>query len=353
MAVFDVARSRRIQRSALFVLIFGLLNWGLGRLYVRREIANGRLGSIERQFDQVRRQITVLAIGDSHMATGFDPRVWSGAFNFALYGENYVYNYFKLRHILDRNPQVKTVLLPLDLHSFSAWRADKELLDSYWVRYANYLEIGWKSRKPFEYLGKYMRGRLFPYLGEMGAVRVTPRRDRSKRPRQRSEIVQGFVVKTGTYDENREKLAVRRVKLHFFGHRAYDPLVAHYFGRILELCAARGKTLVLIKFPVSEPYYSLATRRIARERIDSRVEAMIKPYGNVQVFDYQKAFFGRDQELFDDPDHLNEAGARILSLDIMRRLSGLTAAPSSLISPGCPRIQDAACGGRNQNSPPS
>lgn len=324
MAVSDEARVRWTLRGALFVLIFGLLNWGLARLYVQREMAISRAGIIERQFDQCRGQVTTLAIGDSHMATGFDPRVWSGAFNFALHGETYVYNYFKLKRILDRNPGIRTVLLPLDLHSFSDWRADRELRDFYWVRYVNYLELGWRSRKPFESLGKYVRGRFFPYLGEMGAVRATPREERVKHPAAPAEIVQGFVVKTGTYDENREKLAVRRVRLHFFGHRVYDRLAVHYFRRILELCADHGLTLVLIKFPVSEPYYRLAAGRTAPAQIYRRVAEMIRPYRNIRVFDYQMAFFGRDRELFDDPDHLNEAGARILTLDIKSRLTGQT-----------------------------
>lgn len=322
MAASNEARSRRTLRGVLFVLIFGLLNWGLGRLYVRREMARSSLGSMERDFEQDRGQITTLAVGDSHMATGFDPRVSNGAFNFALYGESYVYNYFKLKHILARNPQIRTILLPLDLHSFSNWRADRELRDFYWVRYANYLDLAWRSRRPFEYLGKYIRGRFFPYLGELGAFWTAPRKERLKRPGRPLEFIQGFVVRSGTYDEDRERLAARRVRLHFFGHKAYDELAAHYFGRILDLCAARARTLVLIKFPLSKPYFRLATKRIRPEQIYNRVDEMIRPYPDVKVFDYQTVFFDRDRELFDDPDHLNEAGARVLSLDIMRRLSG-------------------------------
>ena len=40
---------------------------------------------------------------------------------------------------------------------------------------------------------------------------------------------------------------------------------------------------------------------------------------------FQKSFFDRDRVLFDDPDHLNEAGAEILTLEIRRLLSDLTA----------------------------
>jgi hypothetical protein len=287
-------------------------------------MARSRPGLIERQFSQCRGQITTLAIGDSHMATGFDPRFFSGSFNFALHGETYVYNYFKLKHILENNPQIRIVLLPLDFHSFSSWRADKSLRDFYWVRYANYLELGWLSREPLEYMSKYIRGRFFPYLGEFAVLLGRPDRDEMTCRVPRPEMVQGFMLKTGTCTKNRKKQALRRVRLHISGHKAFDEVVARYFGKILELCAARGKTLVLIKFPVSEPYYRLATRRVARAEVYRRADEMIRPYRNVRVLDFQKSFFDRDRVLFDDPDHLNEAGAEILTLEIRRLLSGQT-----------------------------
>ena len=51
---------------------------------------------------------------------------------------------------------------------------------------------------------------------------------------------------------------------------------------------------------------------------------MIRPYRNVRVLDFQKSFFDRDSVLFDDPDHLNEVGARILTSEIERYLSRRT-----------------------------
>jgi hypothetical protein len=324
MGVFNKTGGRRLLRTVLFLLIFGLLNWGLGRIYVHKQMERLRAVQIERQFDQHQRTVETLAVGDSHMATGFDPRFFKDSFNFALHGETYVYNYYKLRHILDRNPRIRTVLLPLDFHSFSSWRADRSLRDFYWIRYANYLELGWLSREPLEYLGKYVRGRFFPYLGEYEELLAGPGRDAETRRPPRPEIVQGYVVKTGTVVRNRERQALLRIRLHFSGRRTFDDVVALYFRKILELCAARDKTLVLVRFPVSEPYYRLAARRVAKAEVIRRAEEMIKPYRNVRVLDFQQLFFDRDRELFDDPDHLNQAGAEILTLEIKRILTDRT-----------------------------
>jgi hypothetical protein len=325
MAVFNKIDIWRALRAVLFALIFGLLNWGLGRTYIHNEMARTRAGLIEKEFSQCRGQIETLAMGDSHMVTGFDPRFFSGSFNFAEYGETYVFNYYKLKHILEKNPRIRTVLLPLDFHSFSSWRADKSLLDFYWVRYVNYLELGWLSWEPLEYLSKYIRGRFIPYLGEFAVLLGRPEQDEVSRRVPRPEIVQGHVIKTGTYDKNREEQAVRRVRLHLAHNQIFDDLLARYFRKILALCAARGKALVLIKFPVSEPYYRLASKRAAKAEVYRRADEMIKPYPNVRVLDFQKSFFCRDRVLFDDPDHLNEAGAEILTLEIKRLLSVQTA----------------------------
>ncbi len=325
MAVSDTTGGRRALKALLFALIFGLLNWGLGRVYVHKEVSRTRAGLTEREFSRSRGQITTLAVGDSHMATGFDPRSFDASFNFALHGETYIYNYYKLKHILENNPRIRTVLLPFDLHSFSAWRADRELRDFYWVRYVDYLELGRISGRPLEYLSKYIRGRFFPYLGEYAELLGDPGLDSATRRGPGPELVQGFVLKTGTFDKNRERQTVRRVRLHFSGHEAFDETAARYFRKILELCSARGKSLVLIKFPVSEPYYRLAMKRVALSEIYGRADEMIKPYRNVRVLDFQKSFFDRDSELFDDPDHLNTAGAEILTLEIKRLLTDLTA----------------------------
>jgi len=324
MAVFNQTGGWRTARAVLFVLIFGLLNWSLGRVFVHKEMARIPAGLTERQFSQCRDRITTLAVGDSHMATGFDPRLFEGSFNFALYGETYAYNYYKLKRVLENNPRIRTVLLPLDLHSFSSWRADRELRDFYWIRYVDYLELGWIRREPLEYLGKYIHGRFFPYQGEFAALLGGSGRDSATPRVPRPETIQGFVLRTGTYDVKRERQAVRRIKLHLSGQKAFDDVSARYFRKILEMCSAGGINLVLIKFPVSEPYYRWAMKLMPRPEIYARVDEMIKPFRNVRVLDFQKSFFDRDRELFDDPDHLNEAGARLLTLEIKRLLSDLT-----------------------------
>ena len=122
---------KHLFKGLLFLFIFSLINYGLSYLFKKGRLEKSRTGIIDSQFYKAEKKIKVLAMGDSHVATGFDPRVFKNAFNFSLYGENYIYNYYKLKYILQRNPQIRVIILPIDLHSFSSWRADRFLFDFY------------------------------------------------------------------------------------------------------------------------------------------------------------------------------------------------------------------------------
>jgi hypothetical protein len=316
-------RVTKILKVALFLLLFFVLNHALGRWFLEKRLAGSRTGFIDREFQKVEKKIEVLALGDSHVATGFDPRVFHQAFNFSLYGENYIYNYYKLKYILRRNPQIKAIILPVDIHSFSSWRADRFLHDFYWVKYVDYLQVGYYKGELLRFIGKYIKGKMFPYLGEYKIAFGLPRIDEKERQVTLPEIIRGFVVKTETFRKNRKKRTGQRVRLHYHNHHYVDEVVARYFEKILELCARYRKNLVLVKFPVTEIYFRYASNRVPVENLYDRVKQLIKPYPKVRVLDYQNLFFDNDAPYFDDPDHLNRHGARILSQKIRQDLEDL------------------------------
>ena len=316
------AAVKRLLKALLFVLIFVIINQGIGFLFMERQMSRSRTGTIDRQFHEQEKNIDILAMGDSHMATGFDPRVFKDkkAFNFALYGENYIYNYYKLKYILERNPHIRTILLPIDLHSFSSWRADRFLHHFYWVKYINYWEIGRYKGELLKFVSMYINGRFFPYKGEFETMFALPPQKSRDRKVKMPDIFQGFVIKTETFRFNRQKQARQRVRLHFGKHRYYDQELAYYFKKILALCAEKEVHLVLVKFPVSKIYFRLVSEKVPVKALYEKVQSMIAPYGNISVFDYQDYFFKDDVSVFDDPDHLNHVGARLFSEEIRRRI---------------------------------
>ncbi|MFC2155581.1 hypothetical protein ACFLRB_03700 [Acidobacteriota bacterium] len=318
-------RERLIKtfKVALFLLLFIALNHAVGRWFLEKRLAGSRTGFIDREFHKVEKKIEILAMGDSHVATGIDPRVFQHAFNFSLYGENYIYNYYKLKYILKRNPQIKTIILPVDIHSFSSWRADRFLHDFYWIKYVDYLQVGYDKGEVLRFVGKYIKGKWFPYIGEYETAFGLPQLDERKRQVALPEIIRGFVVKRETFEKNRKKRTRQRVRLHYQNHHYVDDVVARYFEKILKLCAFYKKNLVLVKFPVTEIYFRYASDQVPVEELYDRAKRLIKTYPNVRLLDYQNLFFENDAPYFDDPDHLNRHGAKILSQKIRRDLKDL------------------------------
>lgn len=313
----------KVCKMPVFLLIFFSINYALSRVFLERKLGDSRTGFIDKEFHQAASKVEVLAMGDSHASTGFDPRVFKNAFNFSLYGEKYIYNYYKLKYILQRNPQIKVIILPIDLHSFSTWQFDRFLHDFYWVKYVNYLELGWYKKDLPHFTGKYIGGKFFPYAGEYEIVFGLEAADARTRKVPQPEIFQGFILKNDTFDKRREKRARSRVHLHFFKQRYYDDLLALYFKKILDLCAAHNRTLVLIKYPVSKVYFHYAAKKVPAAELYRKVHELIKPYRNIMVLDYQRLFFANDAPYFDDPDHLNRHGAEILSRCLCKDLADI------------------------------
>jgi len=180
--------------------------------------------------------------------------------------------------------------------------------------------VGWYKKEVLKFLSKYINGKFFPYKGQFETIFHLPPQTARNRKVPLPKIFQGFVLKTETFHQNRDKRARQRVRLHFYKHHYLDDELVHYFKKIIGLCAKKKRTLVLVKFPVSKIYFQYTLKRIPVDIIYKTVQSIIQPYGNVRVLDYQNLFFKDDEIYFDDPDHLNQKGAKILSETIREEL---------------------------------
>ena len=118
--------------------------------------------------------IKYLILGDSHSQRNFDTRILEGAFNFSSVGENFIQSYYKLATILESGEkQVENVIMPLDLHTFSSYRADKFRDSYYWVDYIDYVELGLAKDELSSFLLLYLKGRIFPIFGWWKRISLT------------------------------------------------------------------------------------------------------------------------------------------------------------------------------------
>ena len=133
-----------VIKALLFLAGFLLGSYGLSKVYTRIIMAHSICNRVDREFYRYDGRLEYLVMGDSHSQYGINPRVIGHAFNFSTAGENYVQTFFKLRFILDHtDKKIETILLPLDVHSFSSFRAGRlGLTYYYWVKYIDYIELG-------------------------------------------------------------------------------------------------------------------------------------------------------------------------------------------------------------------
>ncbi|MBI9066504.1 MAG: hypothetical protein JEZ09_04385 [Salinivirgaceae bacterium] len=63
--------------------------------------------------------ITTLIIGDSHAESAFNDKLIPNSINIAFHAEHYLFTYFKLKKIVDANPQIDRIVLSFAPHNIS------------------------------------------------------------------------------------------------------------------------------------------------------------------------------------------------------------------------------------------
>lgn len=312
-------KTRLITLLVLLILFF-FINYLFSFLFLKEKLLKSKTYKIDSQFHRVKDKIEVLALGDSHASTGFDPRVFKNGFNFSVAGEKYIYNYYKLKYVLKTNKVLKMVVLPIDLHTFSTWGANNFLHDFYWIKYVNYLELGINKSEPLRFIRKYINGRFFPYMGEFESIFGITSKNKKKLMFRMPKITQGFIIRRENFIKEKRKQTRKRIFLQYYKQEPFDKTVTEYFKKILKLCSDNKIKLVLVKYPVTKIYYKFATRKVNVKEYYKKIFSMIKPYDNIKVVDMHNIFFENDSPYFYDPDHLNYKGARIHSTKIKGKL---------------------------------
>ncbi len=291
-----------LRRGLFFALVVAALLLVANAAYLAIVTPQTVFELTERQFAQQVPNVSVLFMGDSHVKDGLDPRVIPESFNFASPGENYLQTYWKLRHLLEREDlDIKAVVLPLDLHSFSSTRTDQEAYYWYWSRYDDSGEIR-RSIPEASPLALRIRA-LLPVLGNgLEFVRVSWRR---------SELIRGFQVLRGDFSQlpDKNKVAERQAAEHLGDATVREPLLVDSFARLLELAAENEVTLVFVRFPVSPQYNAAASAYIGNvNAFYAPMLELIDRTPNAYFLDAHDLYFDR-LDYFSNSEHLNEAGA--------------------------------------------
>jgi hypothetical protein len=255
-----------------------------------------------------------LFIGDSHFQNGINPAYIPGSFNLATSAENYILNYYRIKHLLQHTSYKPThIFLSVGLHSFSGLNEEllieRQLDDIYWSQFVDFKEL-WQISGNAAYLKLYLKSNLFSYGGKYSTVgkllgNIQPYQEACK----------GFISSSDVI-LNQPNWAVNARHRVWYQLKS-APLISNtmlvYFNKIKELCKQYNIRLIFVKMPLSGPYIEQL------KSIDLDQEAFWKAIGisDGVVLDFQTTFENQPV-YFSDADHLNETGAGVLSTKILK-----------------------------------
>jgi hypothetical protein len=304
-----------VLRFLIFVAIFLLINHWVTRAYVRFTRQPYVYEHNRKGFQAVQDETSFLVLGDSHPLHAVNSSMIPGGYNFASSGESYILTYYKLlRHMESSSLDLDVVILPISLHTFSGYRRSEvgSQDPAFWAQYMNYLEVGRKQNQ----LGHFLKVRIeaeFAYLGGLEEVFevIYP-----TEPWEVDDMTHGFLhSEERLSDRTPEEIsmtAVSRAEFHYRGVDSIDPLVVEYFYRLLDLLETQDVQLVFVWYPATAEYEHAAAEYFPVGNHLSEMYALLAGRGDVIVLDYHDLFYDQ-YELFTDNDHMNTAGAEILT----------------------------------------
>ncbi len=297
--------------ALLFLVLFLLLN----ALYAEYVLKRTGLWIQDEQFSKSKPDVKILFLGDSSTQADVNPAFIPGSFNYGLAGETYMQTYYKLRFLLnDSGFEPEVIVLPLNLHSFSSYRASRVQDVWYWHKFIDYEELWYHFDEVYPFK-EYIKS-AFPIIGG-GEKLVASLFEGGSR-----EMALGHLPMHDRFSMAADKdgIASQRAAYHFRNASILHPGMIHYFQKTLALAQKRNITVILVKFPVTDTYLSIASGYIPDTK--GFYGILGDYYGNVSntyLLDYQRWNY-TNHFLFADSVHLNDEGSaqfsRQLAADI-------------------------------------
>ncbi|MGI0107080.1 hypothetical protein [Salinimicrobium sp. WS361] len=235
----------------------------------------------------------ILVVGHSHPETAINDSLIDGLVNLASSGEAYNYNFYKMRYVLENNPQIEIVLVEFTNNNIEPgqdlWITGDEKMGYYLpqrIQFMSFKEVSFlynENRETFKNsLLPIIRKRLtyltrgFSYNGELGGYRHL----NAKFPD--SLLRQQRVRSSST------KVAELNIS---------------FLKSLIDFCEKRNIEVLLIRSPLHSSY-SRNNEEILREILSSN-------FSNIEFLDFSN--FPLKNEHFADMEHLNSGGANIFS----------------------------------------
>ena len=272
-------------------------------------------------------EITYAFFGDSHTFHAINPKFIPGAFNFGSGTENYIKTYYLLDRTINKDKiKIDTIVLQVDLETFSTWLTNEPFLFNELELYSQFVPLSKvkEIRNGDSMIKLFVEAKL-PVIGkgkEFGILFFS---------QNLSEMYEGWIKNTNDFsrfnETERLKIAEDSYKVHF-QNQQISSLSIEYFIKTLELAKENNINVILIKYPMSEEYQDITYKRgiynMSKEEyykilFDDTQKVLGDSYS---ILDYQDLFLNQP-EVLGDTYHVNYKGAEILSKKIYEDLNKL------------------------------
>jgi len=259
--------------------------------------------------------ITTIVLGDSHTETSIDDQYFPNLRNFSFRGENLYFSYYKLKRILDTNPQIENVLLSFSYYSLNEFHDDVPpvfLLDYYWLLDPEGIKTIDPTLRDADMILKDMSSRFVRWL-------------LSRIERSEFHLLNGGYRKLDTSNLN-EASSAKRISGHYFKENSAEAqeqsaLQILYFEKFIQLCREKGVRLVFINTPLHHSYYTKIPAEFVSKYYSLVADIQRRHPGTTTLLDLKESVI--NDELFHDGDHLNSEGGVHFMKILNKRLQGL------------------------------
>ncbi|HOD49026.1 MAG TPA: hypothetical protein PKY01_20615 [Candidatus Hydrogenedentes bacterium] len=314
-------KMRTIIKTAAFLTVLVAIHAGLRQAYYAFITPRDTYLQEQESFTAHEGAYDVALFGDSHALLSVQARLLGNAANLSQLGEGYIERYYKLDYNLRKNPgKLKTIILPLDMHSFSpVWGENFNIVSS--SRYVNFADYVWQTGFTTKALRDFVHYYVFPYADCTPEIYAALPSNVREKTRAGAARFDRNLAKTPPNAEQIKKLMIT----HYGEQREWRSEKAlRYFNRIKTLCQKENINVVFVRFPVSKLYFDAASEIVPIDEFDRFTQELVDDWPGAMLLNYRGLYFDRD-DLFADLNHLNFEGSIIFSQRFARDLTDLGA----------------------------
>ena len=294
----------------------------------------GRLVLVSPVFDPARyrvdAQVDTLLVGASHSLSNINPQLIPRSASAARNGEAVFFTHHKLRHLLDNNPLIETVVLTLAPIHISVSQ-DKYLFNvdagsrTAYMEYFPTLDAEGRDRLPWyneDHLvarAKYDLGLPLGYMEDLKAILQYYRGGSDDANRE-------FWTAPTPHDTGNhvgDSVIDDKIRFYFYEEDsesdvgATSAIAIEHIRAIAEMCNRRKLPLWIVHTPM-HPRFRAGIPRSIERTFDTLIGDLKRDFDNLRVLDYSE--MDVPDEHFLDGDHLNYEGARAFTTHLLRDL---------------------------------